>query len=205
MEKEKQLIQPPKGVGEEETLSPEKKLRRERTRQLHTGITLFELVSNKDVPIGNDLFRMPGLGNPFFKLPLHDVDSTLGPVLDPRISSNGLLVVFVCDKKLYTCTVMANDNTGETTSTMPKQLTHNARGLVCTNGLADFIVMEEMDRYQGFWIPPDSENPNVAFEQSDKSHIDKFQILHSGQAIPLKQEYHHYLFSGDANPLVDWE
>jgi dipeptidyl-peptidase-4 len=166
------------------------------------------LASKNDVllcPIGDDLFCMPGFGNPFFKLTIDDVDveSTLGPVLDPHISSDGSLVAFVRDKELYACTVTVDDNTGETTSsTKPKQLTHDARGTACTNGLADFIAMEEMDRYEGFWISPDSENPNIAFEQSDESHIDKFQIMHSGQANPLKKEDHHYPFSGDANPHV---
>jgi dipeptidyl-peptidase-4 len=202
-----ELAKPPDGVGEEESMSAEEKLRRERTRQLHTGITSFAFASGTTevllCPIGNDLFILPTLGAPLYKLVDSHALGLPGPVLDPHISSDGSLVVFCCDKELYAVPVGAAGAT-------PMQLTHDARGTACTNGLSDFIAMEEMDRYQGFWISPSNNNgdssssphPYVAFEQSDESHIDKFRIMHSGQADPFMQEDHHYPFAGDANPKV---
>ena len=69
-----EVAKPPAGAGEEDTLSSEEKLRRERTRQLETGITNFEYSKGSSstgsssngsgsgsdkvllCPIGNDLF-----------------------------------------------------------------------------------------------------------------------------------------------------
>ena len=192
-----ELAKPPEGVGEEKTLSLEEKLRRERARQLHTGITSFEWAAEKDFllcPVGNDLFVMQGIGNPLTKL--FDSAALPGPILDPRISSDGMLVCFVCEKELYTCTItIGGDGTAA-----PVQLTNSARGTAFTNGLADFVAMEEMDRMEGFWISPDG--AFIAFEESDESHIDIYRIMHQGQADPSSQEDHHYPFAGASNPKV---
>jgi dipeptidyl-peptidase-4 len=191
-----ELAKPPEGVGEEETLSLEEKLRRERARQLHTGITSFAWAAETDsllCPVGNDLFVMEGVGKPLTKL----FDSAMlpGPALDARISSDGTLVAFVCEKELYFCASSASGD-----GSAPKQLTDSARGTALTNGLADFIAMEEMDRMEGFWISPDSQF--IAFEQSDESHIPPYRIMHQGSPTPSTQEDHHYPFAGAPNPKV---
>ena len=63
----RELCKPPSGTGEEETFSLEEKLRRERARQLHTGITSYAWAEGAEdvgkilVPIGNELFVQEGL------------------------------------------------------------------------------------------------------------------------------------------------
>ena len=47
-----------------------------------------------------------------------------------------------------------------------------------TNGLADFIAQEEMNRYEGYWIKPD--NKLVAFTEVDEAHIPVYPIVHQG-------------------------
>ena len=66
-----------------------------------------------------------------------------------------------------------------------------------SNGLADFIAQEEMDRYNGFWWSPDS--TKIAFANVDESHIPLLSIVnHSSD----EQESHRYPFSGQENPKV---
>lgn len=43
------------------------------------------------------------------------------------------------------------------------QVTDGARGTGKTNGVADFLAGEEMDRYDGFWWSPDA--TRIAFER----------------------------------------
>ena len=204
----RELCKPPSGTGEEETFSLEEKLRRERARHLHTGITSYAWAEGAEdvgkilVPIGNELFVQEGLDgalqrlfDPAVLLPSGAAtDGSLPPILDARISADGNLVGFVWDRELY---VVSTD-----CQSKPRQLTHGVRGTELTNGLADYIAQEEMDRYEGYWISPDSSM--VAFEQVDESHISKYRIMHQGSDTvgDTAQEDHHYPFAGTANPVV---
>ena len=141
-----ELAKPPDGVGEEDTLSAEEKLRRERTRQLETGITNFEYSGNKKVllcPIGNDLFIKRSDAKEEDEL-IQIVDSSKlpGSVIDPHISYDGTVVVFVCNNELYSVSTITNAAGIPAT----KQLTFDAAasgdGDGIVNGLADFIAME---------------------------------------------------------------
>jgi hypothetical protein len=79
----KELCKPPSGTGEEDNFSLEEKLRRERARQLHTGITSYAWAEGAVgagkilVPIGNELFVQEGL------------DGTLKRLFDPAVLSEG--------------------------------------------------------------------------------------------------------------------
>lgn len=61
----------------------------------------------------------------------------------------------MCDREVYAC---GTDGGGA-----PVQLTSGARGTQLSNGAANFIAQEEMDRMEGFWIAPDG--ASLAFEQ----------------------------------------
>jgi dipeptidyl-peptidase-4 len=143
-----ELAKPLDGIGEEDTLSAEEKLRRERTRQLETGITNFEYSGNKKVllcPIGNDLFIKHSDNDAKESndklIQIVDSSKLPGSVIDPHISYDGSIVIFVCNNELYSASTID-------IGTPPKQLTFDARddhgddhdGIV--NGLADFIAME---------------------------------------------------------------
>jgi hypothetical protein len=82
-------------------------------------------------------------------------DAAAPPILDARISGDGKLVGFVWDRELY---VVSTD-----CASSPVQLTSGASGTELTNGLADYIAQEEMERYEGYWISADSSM--CAFEQ----------------------------------------
>ena len=169
----RELCKPPSGTGEEETFSLEEKLRRERARQLHTGITSYAWSDGAKegggkilVPIGNELFVQEGLDgalqrlfDPAVLLPKDAAaEASLPPILDARISADGKMVGFVWDRELY---VVPTD-----CKSTPLQLTQGARGTELTNGLADYVAQEEMGRFEGYWISGDSSM--AAFTQVDQ-------------------------------------
>jgi len=189
------VCEPPSGGAEEKDFSLEEKLRRERARELFTGITTYswsESGSMMLIPIGKELYTQDGVGGKLRRL----FDPAVlggGPILDPRLSSDGSLVGFVYDSEVYIVPATGGE---------PKQVTSGARGTTMTHGLADFLAQEEMDRYEGFWISPDGSQ--VAFEEVDESHIPVYRIMHQGNDAVGQgaQEDHHYPFAGAANPKV---
>lgn len=125
------------------------------------------------IPIGSDLY-------------IHDkkelrllVSGTyLTPILDPKLSPDGTLVAYVQDCELY-CVPTAPSNP----PAQPRQLTFDARNWPSkTNGLAEFIAQEEMERSDGFWWSDDSRL--IAFTQVDESNVPIFRISHSGSDDP---------------------
>ena len=70
-----------------------------------------------------------------------------------------------------------------------------------TNGVADYCAMEEMDRYEGFWLSPKGDR--VCFEQVDETDVKLISIPRPGDAEdPGAAEEHSYPFSGATNPSV---
>ena len=70
-----------------------------------------------------------------------------------------------------------------------------------TNGVADYCAMEEMDRYEGFWLSPKGDR--VCFEQVDETDVKLISIPRPGDADdPGAAEEHRYPFSGATNPSV---
>jgi len=73
-----------------------------------------------------------------------------------------------------------------------------------TNGLAEFIAQEEMDRFSGFWWSDDSSS--LAYCGVDESSIPPYPITH--QALDTQAthtsalEVHRYPFAGEKNARV---
>ncbi len=84
----------------------------------------------------------------------------------------------------------------------PRQLTFGAVETGKTNGLAEYIAQEEMDRFSGYWWSPDSRW--IAFEEVDETHIPVYRIIHQGKDYTGDgaQEDHRYPFAGGANAHV---
>lgn len=189
----------PPGTGEEKELSLEEKLRRERARQMNTGVTSFKIAGSGQglvlVPMGGALYVREGIEEKAELKRLFDPSELgSGPFIDPQISDDGSLVCFVWKDEVY-C-VPADG------SHKPRQLTAGARGTGKTHGLADFLAQEELDRFEGFWISPDGSM--VAYEEVTEAHIPQFRIMHSGSSDVGEnaQEDHRYPFAGEENPKV---
>src|SRR3989440_2411935 len=164
----------------EENISREEVLRRERLRLRETGITEYFWAEKANVmllPLRGELYRWAE--GTVSRL-------TGGGVIDPKITEDGRRVFFVRDGDVWTI-----DRDGD------RRLTTHPPG--ATNGLAEFVAQEELDRLSGYW--PSPKGDLVAFEQVDESHIPVFPIVHQGTPT-LEIEEHPYPFAGAENARV---
>lgn len=175
------------GPPPERPLSREEELLRERLRIRELGVTSYQFAREAPqrtilIPGGPKLRVLVGDGEPF------EIEGTEG-VEAPRISPDGRLVAFVRSGDLYVSPVSRGEQ---------RRLTHDAEdGL--TNGLAEFIAQEELDRADGFWWSHDSSR--IAFIRADSRHIPRFPIVHQGKD-DLDIEYHRYPFAGERNAVL---
>jgi dipeptidyl-peptidase-4 len=175
------------GPPPKQEFSREEELRRERLRLREAGVTDYQFAKDARppvllVPSGGELLAARG------DEPLRPLPGCAGAI-DPRLSPDGTKVAFVRDGDLW---VTALDG-GE-----PRRLTHDAEdGL--TNGLAEFIAQEELDRDRGFWWSPDSRR--IAFQRADTRHIPVYPIVHQG-LDRVDIEPHRYPFAGEPNARV---
>ena len=189
-----QLATPPGAGDQEQTLSLEEKLRRERARSRAVGVTRYALAKQGFrvlVPLNGGIYVQDDeSGN----APLRCLVSSDGaPALDPQFSPDGNSIAYVQDAELH---VVSADG-GE-----PVQHTAGARSTGRTHGLAEYIAQEEMGRSHGFWWSPDSRW--LAFTEVDETHIPVYRIVHQGQDNVGEgaQEDHSYPFAGQANAKV---
>jgi dipeptidyl-peptidase 4 len=180
------------GGTTEENISLAEALRRERQRQMSTGVTAYEWAHAGKrvlVPFPDGLYVQDGLNAPLRKI----LEAGDQPVLDARFSPDGRWVSYVQDGEVSIVPAKGGE---------PLRLTHGARGTGKTHGLAEFVAQEEMDRSQGYWWSEDSRW--LAFEEVDETHIPVYRIVHQGKAMTGEsaQEDHHYPFAGQANAEV---
>ncbi len=174
-------LAPPGEAVSEENISLEEALRRERQRLRETGITDYLWAEKANVmllPLRGDLYQWKE--GAMAKL-------TGGGVIGPKITADGRRVFFVREGEVWCI-----DDRGE------RKLTTGASAGV-TNGLAEFVAQEELDRPDGYWPSPSGDL--VAFEQVDERHIPIYPIVHQGKPA-LEIEEHRYPFTGMANARV---
>ena len=162
------------------SFSQDELLRRERMRVRAEGLT--EYLWAEDAPVlltvlKGDLYRWSD-SNPV---------KIAARVIDPKISDDGRRAFFVRDREVW-CV----DQRGEVALT-----SGSAPGI--SNGVAEFVAQEELDRFSGYWPSPDG--GRVAFAQVDERHIPSYPIVHQGK-LPLEVEEHRYPFAGAENARV---
>jgi dipeptidyl-peptidase-4 len=183
------------GGATEEDLSLEERLRRERQRELGVGVTRYAWAEAADrlaIPGTDGVEVVDGVapGAPRRVL-LTGLDH---PVLDPALSPDGRLLGFVLDAEVHVVEVDGD--------AAHRPVTAGARGTGRTNGLAEFVAQEELDRARGWWWSPDG--TAIAFAEVDETHIPVYRIVHQGaDAVgPGAEEDHRYPFAGAANARV---
>ncbi len=165
--------------GKEEELSEEEKARRERDRSLtgKRGIVSYDWSADSKsllFPIGGDVYVLP-LGGEVKRL-----TDTPQFETDIQFSPKGRYVSFIRDREIY---VVEIKNGKET------RLTSDASETVA-NGMAEFVVQEELGRFTGYWWSPDESY--IAYEQYDESPVDlkdRYEIQGDGSVITSKQRY----------------
>ncbi|KAJ9146549.1 hypothetical protein P3X46_028798 [Hevea brasiliensis] len=194
--KQELFFSPPDGGLDESNISPEEKLRRERSRERGLGVTRYEWVKTSSktkeimVPLPAGIYFQELFSS---KAELKLPSSPFSPIIDPHLSPDGTMLAYVKDSELHVLNLLYNE---------PKQLTHGAQGNVVTHGLAEYIAQEEMDRKNGYWWSLDSKF--IAFTQVDSSEIPLFRIMHQGKSsVGVEaQEDHGYPFAGASNVKV---
>lgn len=193
--KQELFFSPPDGGLDESNISTEEKLRRERLRERGLGVTRYEWMKTSSkktimVPLPAGIyFQDLCCSTPELKLP----STPSSPIIDPRLSPDGTMLAYVRDYELHVLNLLSNET---------KQLSFGAEGNALTNGLAEYIAQEEMDRKNGYWWSLDSKF--IAFTQVDSSEIPLFRIMHQGKSSvgPNAQEDHAYPFAGTPNVKV---
>jgi dipeptidyl-peptidase-4 len=185
------LLEPPGGGTREDSLSLSEVLRRQRTRSRTTGITSYARAERSErilVPLRDGLYVLDGPGSTVRRIAAGE--DLQVPVLSP----DGDRVAFVRDGEVYVASVEEG-----VTETEASQITRGGREAGMTNGLAEYVAQEELDRREGFWWSPDGRW--VAFEEVDERHIPLYVITHQGKETtgPEAREEHRYPFVGAEN------
>jgi dipeptidyl-peptidase-4 len=178
--RKQRLLSPPGETVTEENISREEMLRRERLRLRETGITDYIWAEKANVML------LPLRGELYGWAEGSVTRLAAGGVIDPKITDDGRRIFFVRDGDVWTI-----DRGQE------RRLTEHPPGT--TNGLAEFVAQEELDRLSGYW--PSPRGDMVAFEQVDESHIPVFPIVHQAKAA-VEIEEHRYPFAGAENARV---
>ncbi|KAL0382439.1 UNVERIFIED_CONTAM: Dipeptidyl aminopeptidase 4 [Sesamum calycinum] len=189
------FFSPPDGGLDENNLSAEEKLRRERSRERGLGVTRYEWVKTSSkrkrvivlLPAG--IYIQDTASQPELKLQ----SASCSTIIDPHVSPDGTMLAYVRDNELHVLNLLYN---------MSKQLTVGANENSITHGLAEYIAQEEMDRKNGYWWSLDSKY--IAFTEVDSSEIPRFRIMHQGKNSVGSdaQEDHAYPFAGSSNVKV---
>ena len=174
-------------AADDVALSAAEKARRERTRTSIRGIVGVQASDDGKqllIPLGAQVFLLERATGKAKVLALGT-----GYPDDPRLSPDGTRVGFLRDGDLWIADV-AGDK--------PRRLTRK-EGAAISNGAADFVAQEELDRTRGFWFAPDGKQ--LLYQHTDESMVDTLYVsdpAHPDQApTPFR-----YPRAGTANPDV---
>ncbi|MDA2986402.1 MAG: prolyl oligopeptidase family serine peptidase [Actinomycetota bacterium] len=168
-------------------LPAEERARRERMRETTSGITSY----STDREVTRAAFSIDGL---LMTVDLTDPAATPvsidtpGSAIDPRLSPDGRVIAFVCDRSVH---VSPADGTGAA------RLLAEASSETEAWGLADFVAAEELERSRGLWWLADSSA--VLAERYDEAEVEIHWI--GDPAEPTREPTpHRYPRAGTANP-----
>lgn len=174
-----------------EQLSAEEEARRERQRiAALRGIVDYQWAPDGRAllfPLGGDLYYYD-LSQPAARA-ARRLTATPAYETDAKISPRGRYVSFIREQDLYAIEIATG---------IERRLTTGGGGLV-SNGVAEFIAQEEMNRNTGYWWSPDERH--VAWTRVDESPVpehERFEIDAGGVRV-IRQRYPA---TGEANADV---
>jgi dipeptidyl-peptidase-4 len=181
------LLVHPDRLGDEVALDDVERARRERTRELGSGITAFAGTPRLDILT----FAYNGR---IHVVTTHDGSrhtlDVAGPVVDPRPSPTGRHVAWVADGALHVAGIDGS----------APQVLASDRDPAVTWGLAEFVAAEEMGRLRGFWWSPDG--TALAACRVDVGTVQRWW-LHDASAPQTAPTALRYPAAGTTNADVD--
>lgn len=180
---------------DEASIPLEERLRRERARELGTGVTRYAWARRRNrvlVPMSDGLWVFDDLDGAPARLVVEAAQAR-GPLLDARLSPDGDRIGFVTGGEVHVVPT-------EGGPAVP--VTSGAEESGRANGVAEFMAQEEMGRPDGFWFSDDG--THIAFCEVDESAVPAYPIVHQGSDLvgPQAREEHAYPFAGEANAAV---
>jgi len=148
--------------GGEEKLTAEELARRERMRMASRGIASFGLSKDGSkllVPLSGKLYVVERATSK-----ITEIRSESGFPIDAKFSPDGTKVAVVRDGNVFVHDLASGTETQLTGTTKP----------TITNGLAEFVAQEEMDRFDGYWWSPDS--TRIVYQETDTEGLETFTI-----------------------------
>ncbi|NNC37015.1 MAG: S9 family peptidase [Hyphomonadaceae bacterium] len=174
-------------LGEPEVLSAEEKNRRERAREYGKGIVSYSWDEKGEkilFPLGGDVFLYD-----LVERKAVQVTDTEGFETDARISGSGKYVSYVRDNNLFLYSLNLK---------IERQLSGGATDLI-RNGIASFVVQEELGRSTGYWLSPNESY--MAYSKIDESPIaieNRIEFSAGG----IENVAQRYPFAGTDNATV---
>ncbi len=173
------------GIGKNHEISEDEQSRRERVREVGSGIVAFS--SSSESP--NVCFTSDGM---LYTANLDSKDikgfETVGSVFDPQINPHGSLIAYVSDGDLRYIDSSGNDF-----------LVIGSEDQNKSHGVADFIAAEEMGRRRGYWWSPRGDRLLVT--EVDNSNVFNWHILSSADPSSPPRSL-RYPKAGTNNPEV---
>ncbi|MCA9516278.1 MAG: DPP IV N-terminal domain-containing protein, partial [Myxococcales bacterium] len=150
--------------GAAENLTPEEKARRERARMLTKGIATFSLTKDEArlfFPLSGSLYLMErGTGH------VTELPAPPGFPIDPRLAPDDSGVACAIDGEVWVLDLPDG--------TSWRKLTDAGGRPAVTNGVAEFVAQEEMDRMHGFWWSPTADR--ILYQENDEAAVEEVTI-----------------------------
>merc|ERR1719158_892576 len=108
---------------------------------------------------------------------------------DPQLSPLGTYITFIRRQNLFTYTIASKE---------VKQWTFDGGGAI-SNGMAEFVAQEEMDRMTGYWWSPDE--AYLAFTRTDESQVE-LQTRNEIYADVVRTTEQRYPSAGAKNAVI---
>lgn len=182
------LVDSAEVVPEEGELSDEEKARRERQRiAQYSGIVDYSWTEDASAllfPLGGDVFLYDLAAGKARRITRTDAFET-----DARLSPDGGFVSFVREQDIHV--VELGDG-------RERALTTDGDGTI-SNGMAEFVAQEEMDRDTGYWWSPDDRY--IAFLQVDDSPV-RLEKRYEVYGSEIKVFEQRYPAAGTANAVL---
>jgi dipeptidyl-peptidase-4 len=162
--------------GTTESLPPEERARRERSRESGAGIVDFSVDETRRwaaFALSGQIWAIHLGARAATSLP------TKAGAVDPRVDPTGRHIAYVADRELRVVTVNGADDRALASPDAPTEAW----------GLAEFIAAEELNRYRGYWWAPDGES--LLVERFDEAPVDVWHVSNPADpaAPPTPQRY----------------